>query len=177
MYERRRDIDIQLRAATPNGQTVHRRQAPADLSIRLCGRVSVEVDRRSVEAALPGPKGRLLSLARTGARRTGRSRGPDRHCVARDRARLSRPRAVDVVEPAALCLGRGRSAQADYHINATTTRWLSADVNGDRRANLVHLWVGGINTLLSNADGAYHLAAEDWMPKPDYQMTVVPDLL
>ena len=57
-------------------------------------------------------------------------------------------------------------------MDLTTTRWLSADVNGDRRSDLIHLRNSGIDTLLSNGNGSYRLAAEGFKPRPDYNMNV-----
>src|SRR5687768_15244100 len=36
-----------------------------------------------------------------------------------------------------------------YVTNPASTRWLSGDMNGDGRSDLVHLWSGGINTLIA----------------------------
>jgi hypothetical protein len=49
-------------------------------------------------------------------------------------------------------------------MDVTGTRWLAADVSSDGRADLLHLWNGGINTLLSAGNGSYPLVAEGWNP-------------
>ena len=60
----------------------------------------------------------------------------------------------------------GWKPRADYGMGIGSTTWLTSDVNGDGRADLSHLWAGGINTLLSNADGTYTLVKEGWKPAP-----------
>ncbi len=57
-----------------------------------------------------------------------------------------------------------------YAMNPTGTLWLAGDMNGDGRADLVHVWDGGLNTLLSNANGTYALIAEGFKPTPGYAM-------
>ncbi|HYO74592.1 MAG TPA: FG-GAP-like repeat-containing protein, partial [Archangium sp.] len=62
--------------------------------------------------------------------------------------------------------------RGDYRMDVSTTEWLAADVNGDGRADLLHLWANGINTLLSAGNGTYSLVAEAWKPRTDYTIGI-----
>ena len=66
----------------------------------------------------------------------------------------------------------GFKPRANYQINVTSTRWLTGDVVGDGTSDLVQVWSGGINTLVSNANGTYRLAVEGFKPRANYQMNV-----
>lgn len=55
-----------------------------------------------------------------------------------------------------------------YQPNPTATRFLSADIDGDGAADLLHIWPGGINTMRSNRDGSFSLLKEAWLPRGGY---------
>ena len=57
-----------------------------------------------------------------------------------------------------------------YAIETGTSRWLTADVNGDGKTDLVHVRDAGIDTLLSLGNGTYALVREGWKPRPAYGM-------
>jgi hypothetical protein len=71
----------------------------------------------------------------------------------------------------------GVKPRSTYAMNVTTTRWLTADFSGDGRADLVHLWRGGINTLRSTGAGVYRINTEGWKPQPGFVMSVTAQLL
>ena len=47
---------------------------------------------------------------------------------------------------------------------ADTTRWLAGDADGDKRADLIHVAEGRVDTLLANGDGTSRLAVPSPAP-------------
>jgi hypothetical protein len=71
----------------------------------------------------------------------------------------------------------GQTQQLGYAMNVATTAWRTGEVNGDGKADLIHLWSGGINTLVSDGAGRYTIQLNGWKPKSkwgngNYQMNV-----
>jgi hypothetical protein len=77
----------------------------------------------------------------------------------------------------------GRKPRDSYQMNINTTkedrfrgkwpsRWIGADVDGDGRMDLIHVWDKGINTLVGRGDGTFRLAREAFRPRPSYRMNV-----
>jgi hypothetical protein len=54
--------------------------------------------------------------------------------------------------------------------NMTGGTWQFADVNGDGKMDLLHIWSGGVNTWISNGDGTYTIH-NPFLPLPGYSMT------
>jgi hypothetical protein len=54
--------------------------------------------------------------------------------------------------------------------NMTGGTWQFADVNGDGKMDLLHMWSGGVNTWLSNGNGTYTVHNPS-LPFPGYNMT------
>jgi len=50
-------------------------------------------------------------------------------------------------------VNEGWTPRADYGFAVGTTHWLASDISGDAWNDLVHLWNGGVNTLISAGDG------------------------
>jgi hypothetical protein len=57
---------------------------------------------------------------------------------------------------------------SNYNMNGGT--WQFGDVNGDGKVDLIHIWNGGVNTWLSNGNGAYTVT-QPYKPFASYSMT------
>lgn len=65
-------------------------------------------------------------------------------------------------------VNEGWLPRAGYPTSIASSRFLAGDVNGDGAGDLVHVWSGGVNTMVSRLDGTFSLVREGWLPRDGY---------